>query len=321
MPQNAPARTPDQPRRHAAGGASTAHVRADPGGPARLCAGRPRHGQAHVRTRQGHPPRQRHSDRDGVGGRLGGGGGLRHPQGSVLRAGDLVHAAGDLARCSSRRTRGPTTPPPGRGFASCSTGPTAACSRASPRDRSRPGPTSTPRDCSPSPRRCSRALDRSPSATRRPRVCRPSAGSTPSDSYGAPGTGTSSASTASATTCAPSDSRGSRPTFATPGRGASLPAAFGPPITSTSGRGGPASPPSEPRSPSRRTSRGGRPPGCGMRRSGEPGDDGWVPVSVPTGPDDALASWVLGFGPDVRVVEPASLREEVVRRLEALLAG
>jgi proteasome accessory factor B len=54
---------------------------------------------------------------------------------------------------------------------------------------------------------------------------------------------------------------------------------------------------------------------------GEPGDDGWVPVRVPTGPDDALASWVLGFGPDVRVVEPASLREEVVRRLEALLAG
>jgi predicted DNA-binding transcriptional regulator YafY len=44
-------------------------------------------------------------------------------------------------------------------------------------------------------------------------------------------------------------------------------------------------------------------------------------VSVPTGPDDALASWVLGFGPDVRVVEPASLREEVVRRLEAILAG
>jgi proteasome accessory factor B len=54
---------------------------------------------------------------------------------------------------------------------------------------------------------------------------------------------------------------------------------------------------------------------------GEPGDDGWIPVRVPTGPDDALASWVLGFGPDVRVVEPASLREEVVRRLEALLAG
>jgi proteasome accessory factor B len=48
---------------------------------------------------------------------------------------------------------------------------------------------------------------------------------------------------------------------------ASLPAASGPPITSTSGRGGPASRPSEPRSPSRRTSRGGRPPGCGMRRS------------------------------------------------------
>jgi predicted DNA-binding transcriptional regulator YafY len=54
---------------------------------------------------------------------------------------------------------------------------------------------------------------------------------------------------------------------------------------------------------------------------GEPGDDGWVPISVPAGVDDALASWVLGFGPDARVVEPSSLRDEVVRRLEALLAG
>lgn len=54
---------------------------------------------------------------------------------------------------------------------------------------------------------------------------------------------------------------------------------------------------------------------------GQPGEDGWVPISVPTGPDDALASWVLGFGPDARVVEPSSLRDEVVRRLEALLAG
>lgn len=54
---------------------------------------------------------------------------------------------------------------------------------------------------------------------------------------------------------------------------------------------------------------------------GEPADDGWVPVSLPAGPDDALASWVLGFGPDARVVEPSSLRDEVVRRLEALLAG
>jgi proteasome accessory factor B len=54
---------------------------------------------------------------------------------------------------------------------------------------------------------------------------------------------------------------------------------------------------------------------------GEPGDDGWVPVSLPAGPDDALASWVLGFGPDARVVEPPSLRDEVVRRLEAVLAG
>ncbi len=54
---------------------------------------------------------------------------------------------------------------------------------------------------------------------------------------------------------------------------------------------------------------------------GEPGDDGWVPISVPAGADDALASWVLSFRPDARVVEPSSLCDEVVRRLEALLAG
>jgi proteasome accessory factor B len=54
---------------------------------------------------------------------------------------------------------------------------------------------------------------------------------------------------------------------------------------------------------------------------GEPDDDGWIEVTVPAGPDEALASWLLGFGPDARAVSPSSLRDEVVRRLELTLAG
>ena len=54
---------------------------------------------------------------------------------------------------------------------------------------------------------------------------------------------------------------------------------------------------------------------------GPAGADGWVEVTVPCGPDDGLASWVLGFGPDARVVAPDSLRDVVLRRLEAILAA
>ena len=53
----------------------------------------------------------------------------------------------------------------------------------------------------------------------------------------------------------------------------------------------------------------------------EPGDDGWIRVHLPAEGDEGLAAWVLGFGPDARVESPAALRDEVVRRLEALLAG
>ncbi|HXF71563.1 MAG TPA: WYL domain-containing protein [Actinomycetota bacterium] len=45
--------------------------------------------------------------------------------------------------------------------------------------------------------------------------------------------------------------------------------------------------------------------------------DGWVEFRVPLGAGDALASWVLGFGPDAEVRSPRSLRDEVIRRLEA----
>jgi proteasome accessory factor B len=49
--------------------------------------------------------------------------------------------------------------------------------------------------------------------------------------------------------------------------------------------------------------------------------DGWIEVTVPATPGDGLASWILSFGPDAEALEPASLREEVIRRLEAILAG
>ncbi|TMK68061.1 MAG: WYL domain-containing protein [Actinobacteria bacterium] len=45
--------------------------------------------------------------------------------------------------------------------------------------------------------------------------------------------------------------------------------------------------------------------------------DGWVQVSLPAAPGDALASWILSFGPDAVAVAPESLRAEIVHRLEA----
>ena len=47
-------------------------------------------------------------------------------------------------------------------------------------------------------------------------------------------------------------------------------------------------------------------------------DDGWTETLVPSGPGEGLASWVLAFGPDAIVLEPRELRDEVVRRLEAM---
>jgi proteasome accessory factor B len=49
--------------------------------------------------------------------------------------------------------------------------------------------------------------------------------------------------------------------------------------------------------------------------------DGWLEVVVPWVPGESLASWVLSFGPDAEAVEPEELREEVVSKLEAILAS
>lgn len=55
--------------------------------------------------------------------------------------------------------------------------------------------------------------------------------------------------------------------------------------------------------------------------TGEPGSDGWTPVTLPLADVADLAAWVLQFGPDARVVEPDELREEILGRLEAIRDG
>jgi predicted DNA-binding transcriptional regulator YafY len=46
-------------------------------------------------------------------------------------------------------------------------------------------------------------------------------------------------------------------------------------------------------------------------------DDGWVEVAVPMADEGALAGSILQFGPQAEAIEPSSLRDEIVRRLEA----
>jgi proteasome accessory factor B len=49
-------------------------------------------------------------------------------------------------------------------------------------------------------------------------------------------------------------------------------------------------------------------------------DDGWVEVTIPMADERELAPVLLQFGPDAVVVDPPSLRAQIVARLEALLA-
>jgi proteasome accessory factor B len=48
-------------------------------------------------------------------------------------------------------------------------------------------------------------------------------------------------------------------------------------------------------------------------------DDGWIVLAIPAADEQALASMLLQFGAEVEVLEPRSLRDEVVRRLEAFV--
>ena len=50
-------------------------------------------------------------------------------------------------------------------------------------------------------------------------------------------------------------------------------------------------------------------------------EDGWVDVRMPWPAGEQLVSWVLSFGPDAEVLEPADVRAEVVERIEAILAS
>jgi predicted DNA-binding transcriptional regulator YafY len=55
-------------------------------------------------------------------------------------------------------------------------------------------------------------------------------------------------------------------------------------------------------------------------RLGRTTANGWVEIDVPTDDPEGLAAWVMSFGGDARVLSPRSLRDEVVRRLEAISA-
>jgi predicted DNA-binding transcriptional regulator YafY len=55
------------------------------------------------------------------------------------------------------------------------------------------------------------------------------------------------------------------------------------------------------------------------RGGGTESDGGWTTFTVSVVDPDDFVSWVLEFGPDVRVVDPPELRDAVVERLEALL--
>ena len=56
---------------------------------------------------------------------------------------------------------------------------------------------------------------------------------------------------------------------------------------------------------------------AGATRVGDD-DDGWVVVDVPMADPGLLASLVLQFGPEAVVRAPEALRDEIVRRLEAV---
>jgi predicted DNA-binding transcriptional regulator YafY len=47
--------------------------------------------------------------------------------------------------------------------------------------------------------------------------------------------------------------------------------------------------------------------------------DGWVEITIPVTDEREVAPWILEFGPDAVVLEPVSLRSEIVARLEAIL--
>ncbi len=46
--------------------------------------------------------------------------------------------------------------------------------------------------------------------------------------------------------------------------------------------------------------------------------DGWVVATIPWSPGETLGGWILSFGADAEALDPPELRDDVIRRLEAL---
>jgi len=62
--------------------------------------------------------------------------------------------------------------------------------------------------------------------------------------------------------------------------------------------------------------------GDSLRRraaTSKPADEGWTEIELPYGSGSSLAEELSSYGPDVIVVEPAQVRDAVVRRLTALV--
>ncbi len=47
-------------------------------------------------------------------------------------------------------------------------------------------------------------------------------------------------------------------------------------------------------------------------------EDGWIVLGIPSSDEETFAALVLEYGPSAEVLEPATLRGEVIRRLEEL---
>lgn len=56
----------------------------------------------------------------------------------------------------------------------------------------------------------------------------------------------------------------------------------------------------------------------GLEVTSSPPHQGWVEVVLQGSLDDSFIAWVMSFGPDARVIEPAIVRDAVVERLELL---
>lgn len=57
-----------------------------------------------------------------------------------------------------------------------------------------------------------------------------------------------------------------------------------------------------------------------IEQIGEPDTDGWVNVSLRFDIEEEACAYVLGFGPNIEVIEPYLLREKVVQRAESVVA-